>query len=162
MEILQQVYVYKWGVVLLNSCCKHTEDVDYDSGPYSVTLAVITPRRLNRRSTGTVHIPMINDEILEGTETFNTRINIDGLLPKDVNINVGTIGSTTITIVDTTGECCSSVLYCVVIVICLQYLPPSLNILTQQLYMRVHQSLYHVKLQLVVPSHISGGEVVER
>ena len=125
------------------------------SGPY---LALFPAGKTST----TINIPIIDDIVLEGTETFVIIIDIDTLIPKDVNINVGTIGSTIITIVDTTGECCISVLYCVVIVTCLQYLPLSLNILTQQLYMRVHQSLYHVRLQLVVPSHISGGEVVER
>ena len=52
----------------------------------------------------TIDVPIENDKTLEGNETFNIRINIGTLFPKDVLINVGTIGSTTITIVDTTGE----------------------------------------------------------
>ena len=65
---------------------------------------------LTRRSNRKFNIRIIKDAISEGPEAFEVTINIDTLLPKDVNINVGTIGSTTITIVDTTGECCSSVL----------------------------------------------------
>ena len=86
---------------LLLHCCvsTHIGDVDFCTGPYTVTF----PSGVMKT---TVHIPVINDAILEGTERFNIRIDIDTFLPKDININLGTFGSTTIIIVDTTGEYC--------------------------------------------------------
>ena len=97
MNRLQLVNVFIYSVLLL---LLHTEDVDYISGPYSV----IFPKKMD----ATLNISINNDAVSEGVEIFGVRIDIDTLLPKDVNINVGAIGRTTVTVMDTTGECCSS------------------------------------------------------
>jgi len=85
--------------------CYTIGDVDFELAPYSVTFS-------SGIMTTSVTIPIINDDMLEGNETFIVNINIGTLFPKDVNISVGTMSSTAITIVDTTGEYTSESQHC--------------------------------------------------
>ena len=68
--------------------------VDYNSGPYNVTFpAGVTSMSLN--------VTIINDNMLETTETFNLTI-VGGSLP--TNVTLGITDQTTVTIVNDGGS----------------------------------------------------------
>ena len=71
------------------------QDIDYDSGPYTVQFNIGVIRAL-------FDVSVNSDNILEGNETFNLTVNASSL-PNSVT--VGDPGQTTVTIVDNDGKC---------------------------------------------------------
>ena len=70
--------------------------MDYDSGPYTVTF----PAGMTSAS---FDIPIINDTIFEGNETFMLTIDPASLLT-NVDVTVGSPDQATVTIVDDDGK----------------------------------------------------------
>ena len=71
-----------------------TGGVDYNSGPYDVTFTAGV-------TNVTFDIPIINDIIHEGNESFTLTI-VRSSLPS--RVSHGSLNMATVTIVDTTGE----------------------------------------------------------
>ena len=71
--------------------------MDYDSGPYTVTIPA-------GQTTATFNVPITDDMILEGSENFMLTID-ETSLPDDVTR--GTPGEATVNIVDDDGKASS-------------------------------------------------------
>ena len=71
---------------------------DFDSTMQTVTIIAGT-------NSSTVNIPVTNDNIVEGDETFIMSLSIPSSLGPE--IVTGPITSATVTIIDTTGEYCN-------------------------------------------------------
>ena len=72
--------------------------MDYDSGPYSVTIPA-------GQTTTTFDVPINNDDILEGNENFTLTINEPSL---PTGVTRGDPGQATVTIVDNACKICIS------------------------------------------------------
>ena len=69
---------------------------DFDSTMLTITIVAGT-------NISTVNIPLTNDEIVEGDETFSMSLTVPSSLGPE--ITTGTVTSATVTIIDTTSEC---------------------------------------------------------
>ena len=74
--------------------------MDFNSSIQTVTIAA-------GFNISTMNIPVTNDDIVEGGETFTMSLSVPSSLGPE--IITGTITSATVTIVDTTSEYCSYV-----------------------------------------------------